>query len=351
MDPDEILLSLEHERERGQALFESAASLEELEAAHVEIMGRRSRFSTIQKGLGALDPDDRKRVGRAVNDTREALQTALAAIRDSLERLAEDALLEADRLDMSLPGRAPRVGSFHPLTIVEREAVEVFTNLGFRVAEGPEVEDDWHNFQALNIPPDHPARTMKDSLFVSVPHHPELLLRTETSAVQIRTMQSQQPPVFVVAPGHVYRRETADPTHLPVFHQIEGLAVAEGITFADLRGILEVFVKAMFGERRRIRLGPAFFPFVEPGCEVGVSCFRCDGVGCRVCGTGWIELLGAGMVHPNVLEAVGYDPERYTGFAFGMGIERVAILRYGIPDIRLFYEGDVRFLERFEGVA
>jgi phenylalanyl-tRNA synthetase alpha chain len=351
MDPQEMLRSLDHERQRGVALFEGAASLDELDAAQVVVMGRRSPFSRIQKGLGSLEPGDRKRVGQEANEAREALQAALAARRETLERLAEDALLEADRLDMSLPGRMPRVGSFHPLTIVEREAVEVFTNLGFRVAEGPEVEDDWHNFQALNIPPDHPARTMKDSLYVSVPGHPELLLRTETSAVQIRTMQSQQPPVFVVAPGRVYRRETADPTHLPVFHQIEGLAVAEGITFADLRGTLEVFAKAMFGERRRIRLGPAFFPFVEPGCEVGVSCFRCDGVGCRVCGTGWIELLGAGMVHPVVLENCGYDPERFTGFAFGLGIERVALLRYEIPDMRMLVEGDVRLLEQFEGAV
>jgi phenylalanyl-tRNA synthetase alpha chain len=351
MDPDEMFRSLEVERDRGLGLIEAAATPEQLEAAQVEAMGRRSPFSAIQKSLGALPPEDRKRVGRAANEVRTALQAALGARREALERLAEDALLDADRLDMSLPGRAPRVGSFHPLTIVEREAVEVFTSLGFRVAEGPEVEDDWHNFQALNIPPDHPARTMKDSLYVDVPGRPELLLRTETSAVQIRTMQSQPPPVFVVAPGRVYRRETPDPTHLPVFQQIEGLAVDEGITFADLKGTLEVFVKAMFGERRRIRLGPAFFPFVEPGCEVGVSCFRCDGAGCRVCGTGWIELLGAGMVHPVVLENCGYDPERYTGFAFGLGIERVALLRYEIPDIRMLVDGDVRLLEQFQGVA
>jgi phenylalanyl-tRNA synthetase alpha chain len=227
----------------------------------------------------------------------------------------------------------------------------VFTSLGFRVVEGPEVEDDWHNFQALNIPPDHPARTMKDSLYVDVPGHPDLLLRTETSAVQVRTMLAQPAPVFVVAPGRVYRRETSDPTHLPVFNQIEGLAVDEGITFADLKGTLEAFVKAMFGERRRIRLGPAFFPFVEPGCEVGVSCFRCDGEGCRVCGTGWIELLGAGMVHPVVLENCGYDAERLTGFAFGLGIERVAMLRYEIPDMRMLLDGDVRLTEQFRGVA
>jgi phenylalanyl-tRNA synthetase alpha chain len=349
MDPEEMLSSLERERDRGVTLLDRAATLDELEAAQIEVMGRKAPFSAIQKSLGSLAPDDRKRVGQAVNAAREALQTAFASRRETLELLAEDALLDADRLDMTLPGRSPRVGSFHPLSIVERDLVEVFANLGFRVAEGPEVEDDWHNFQALNIAPDHPARTMKDSLFVSVPGHPELLLRTETSAVQIRTMQKQPPPVFVVAPGRVYRRETSDPTHLPVFHQIEGLAVDEGITFADLKGTLEVFVKAMFGERRRIRLGPAYFPFVEPGCEVGVSCFRCDGVGCRVCGTGWIELLGAGMVHPAVLENCGYDSERYTGFAFGLGIERVALLRYEIPDIRMLVDGDVRLLEQFQG--
>jgi phenylalanyl-tRNA synthetase alpha chain len=237
------------------------------------------------------------------------------------------------------------------LSLVERELVDVFTGLGFRVAEGPEIEDDWHNFEALNIPTDHPARTMKDSLYVSVPGHPELLLRTETSAVQIRTMQAQPPPVYVIAPGRVYRRETPDPTHSPVFHQLEGLAVDEGITFADLKGTLEAAAKALFGPTRRVRLGPAYFPFVEPGAEVGVSCFRCDGAGCHVCGNGWIELLGSGMVHPSVLENCGYDSERYTGFAFGIGIDRVALLRYSIPDIRMLFDGDIRFLRQFEGVA
>ena len=346
-----MLRSLSAERDRGAAAFEGATTLDELEAAQVDVMGRKSPFSVIQKSLGGLDPDDRRRIGQVVNEVRTALREALEARRDALELLAEDALLDADRIDMSLPGRVPKLGSYHPLTIVERELIEVFTSLGFRVAEGPEVEDDWHNFQALNIPPDHPARTMKDSLYVSVSGHPELLLRTETSAVQIRTMQSHPPPVFVEAPGRVYRRETPDPTHLPVFHQVEGLAVDEGISFADLKGTLEVVAKALFGERRRVRLGPAYFPFVEPGCEVGVSCFKCDGEGCRVCGTGWIELLGAGMVHPVVLENCGYDPERYTGFAFGLGIERVALLRYEIPDIRMLVDGDVRFLEQFQGVG
>lgn len=237
------------------------------------------------------------------------------------------------------------------MTIVERQIVDVFLRLGFRVVEGPEVEDDWHNFQALNIPADHPARTMKDSIYPSVPGRPDLVLRTETSAAQIRTMRSQPPPVAIVSPGRVYRRETADATHLPVFHQVECLMVDEGITFAHLKGTLEVMVRALFGQGRRITLGPAYFPFVEPGAEVSVSCFRCDGSGCRVCGNGWIELLGSGMVHPQVLENCGYDAERYTGFAFGMGVERVALLRYGISDMRLLVDPDVRILEQFEGVA
>ncbi len=337
--------------ERGPARIAEARTLEELDAIQVELMGRRSDLSLAQKRLGELGEDDRRSVGRAANETRQVLQAAIDLRRQTLQDAAAASLLEADRADLSLPGRRAPAGSLHPLTIVERELVEVFTNLGFRVAEGPEVEDDWHNFQALNIPPDHPARTMKDSLYVSVPGHPELLLRTETSAVQIRTMQSQPPPVYIVAPGRVFRRETADATHSPVFHQLEGLAVDEGITFADLKGTLEAAARALFGARRRVRLGPAFFPFVEPGCEVGVSCFKCDGAGCGVCGNGWIELLGAGMVHPTVLENCGYDSERYTGFAFGMGIDRVALLKYAIPDIRMLFDGDVRFLEQFEGVA
>jgi len=351
MDAGELLRTFATERDRGVARFEHAATLDELELAQVDVMGRKSTLSAAQKALGGLSEEERRSVGKAANDTRTALTGTLERRREELRSAAETLLLRADGIDLTLPGRRPRPGSLHPLSVVERELVEVFTNLGFRVAEGPEIEDDWHNFQALNIPPDHPARTMKDSLYVSVPGHPELLLRTETSAVQIRTMQSQPPPVFIVAPGRVFRRETADATHSPVFHQLEGLAVDEGITFADLKGTLEAAAKALFGETRRVRLGPAFFPFVEPGCEVGVSCFKCDGAGCRVCGNGWIELLGAGMVHPQVLENCGYDSERYTGFAFGIGIDRVALLKYAIPDIRMFFDGDVRFLQQFEGVA
>jgi phenylalanyl-tRNA synthetase alpha chain len=332
-------------------VIEAASSLEELDAAEVSVLGRKSPFSSVQRSLGAIDEEARREIGRRVNDVRDGLRADLAARREELLLEAEAALLRADRIDLSLPGRRARIGSLHPLTLVENEIVEVFLRLGFRVAEGPEVEDDWHNFQALNIPVDHPARTMKDSLYVDVPGHPELLLRTETSAVQIRTMQSQPPPVYVIAPGRVYRRETPDATHLAVFHQVEGLVVDEGITFADLKGTLEAVAKGLFGEDRRIRIGPAYFPFVEPGAELAVSCWKCDGVGCRLCGNGWIELLGCGMVHPQVLENCGYESERYTGFAFGLGIERVALLKYGIPDMRLLIEGDVRFLEQFEATA
>jgi phenylalanyl-tRNA synthetase alpha chain len=351
MDAAELLRTFETERGRGVAMFADADTLQELEAAQVEVLGRRAPLSAAQKALGGLEESERRAVGAVANAVRTTLQTALQRRREELEKVAETALLEADRVDLTLPGRRPATGSLHPLTIAERELVRIFTSLGFRVAEGPEIEDDWHNFQALNIPPDHPARTMKDSLYVDVPGHPELLLRTETSAVQIRTMQSRQPPVYVVAPGRVFRRETPDATHSSIFHQLEGLAVDEGITFADLKGTLEAAAKELFGQSRRVRFGPAFFPFVEPGCEVSVSCFRCDGAGCGVCGNGWIELLGAGMVHPRVLESCDYDPERYTGFAFGIGIDRVALLKYAIPDIRMFLDGDVRFLEQFEGVA
>jgi phenylalanyl-tRNA synthetase alpha chain len=351
MDAQEALRLLEEEKARGIALIDRAETPEDLESIRSDLLGRRSRWSQIQKSLGGLPDADRRSIGQASNTTKTELERALSEREGSLRSVAGEELLRADRLDMTLPGRRPRAGSLHPLSIVERELVEVFTRLGFRVAEGPEVEDDWHNFQALNIPPDHPARTMKDSLYVSVPGHPELLLRTETSAVQIRTMQTQPPPVCVVVPGRVYRRETPDATHSPVFHQLEGLVVDEGITFADLKGTLEAAMKAMFGQDRRVRLSPAYFPFVEPGAQIGVTCFRCDGVGCSVCGTGWIELLGAGMVHPVVLENCGYDSERYTGFAFGLGIDRVALLRYAIQDIRLLFDGDIRFLAQFEGVA
>jgi phenylalanyl-tRNA synthetase alpha chain len=348
MDPGDARRILLDERERGLGQIGTATSVEDLEGARIALLGRRSPWSQVQRSLGSLDPEARRDLGRLSNEVKSALEDALEARRAALEGSVEDDLLRADRVDVTLPGRRPRPGSLHPLSIVQAQIVDVFTRMGYRVAEGPEIEDEWHNFEALNIPPDHPARTMKDSLYVDVPG---LLLRTETSAVQIRTMEAQDPPVYVVVPGRVYRREAVDATHGSLFQQIEGLAVDEGISFSDLKGTLEAFARAMFGPERRVRLNPDYFPFVEPGCQVAVSCFLCDGTGCRVCGNGWIELLGAGMVHPKVLENCGYDAERYTGFAFGLGIERVAMVRYGVNDLRLFYDGDARFLQQFEGAT
>jgi phenylalanyl-tRNA synthetase alpha chain len=348
----DAISTLERELERGFALIAAASSLRQLEEAETAVLGRKSPFSAVQRALGGLSEDDRRRIGQRTNEVRDALRNAVGARRVELERGHEAELLRADRGDLSLPGRRPRPGSLHPLAMVEARIVDVFTRMGYRVVEGPEVETDWYNFQALNIPPDHPARTEKDTLYLDVPGHPDLLLRTETSAMQIRTMEQQEPPVYVIAPGRVFRQDTPDPTHTPVFHQVEGLAVDEGITMADLRGTLASFARAMFGEDTRIRFIPDFFPFVEPGVELAVSCFLCHGAGCRTCKfEGWIELLGAGMVHPNVLRNVGYDPEHYTGFAFGLGIERVAMVMFGVEDIRLFFDNDVRFLSQFEAVG
>ena len=348
MDPTEAARILEQELERGRAMIAAARSVEELDEAKTAVLGRKAPIAGVQSSLGSLPADARRDLGRRTNEAFADLRSALDARRDELEEGAEDELLRADAVDVTLPGRRPRPSSLHPLSLVQDRIVEIFTRMGYRVAEGPEIEDEWHNFEALNIPPDHPARTMKDSLYVDVPG---LLLRTETSAVQIRTMQSQEPPVYVVAPGRVYRREAVDATHLSVFHQLECLAVDDGLSLADLKGTLEAFAHEMFGPQIQARITPDYFPFVEPGAQMAVSCFVCGGVGCRVCGNGWLEQGGAGMVHPTVLENCGYDAERYTGFAFGLGIERVAMVKYGVNDMRLFVEGDVRFLERFEGAA
>jgi phenylalanyl-tRNA synthetase alpha chain len=352
MDPADARRILEEELARGRGLISAAASLEALEEAKVAVLGRRSRLGEVQRSLGSMPEDERRDLGRRTNEAFAALRDALKQRGSALELGADAALLEADAIDVTLPGRRPRGGSLHPLTLVQDEIVDIFARMGYLVVEGPEVEDQWHNFDALNIPPDHPARTSMDTTFLDVPGHPELVLRTHTSPMQIRTMEAQQPPVYVVVPGRVFRNEEITAKNMPVFHQVEGLAVDEGISFADLKGTLETFYRALLGPDRQVRLTPSFFPFVEPGCQVEVSCFVCGGSGCRTCAqTGWIETMGAGMVHPAVLSNVGYDPERYTGFAFGGGYDRLAMIRFGIPDIRLLWENDVRFLEQFEGVA
>ncbi|MGH2678307.1 MAG: phenylalanine--tRNA ligase subunit alpha [Actinomycetota bacterium] len=351
MNAADALRTLEEARREGFLAVESAADLEALREAEVRILGRKAPVSEVQRDLGGLPPEDRPAVGRAVNEAFDELRRAVADRQAALQ--AEDELVagEADRVDVTLPGRRPPPGGLHALTAIEREVVDAFIALGYRVSEGPELETSWYNFDALNFPPDHPARLTQDTVYPDVPGRDDLVLRTHTSPVQIRTMESQEPPIYVVIPGRCYRRDTPDATHLPVFNQVEILAVDEGLSLADMKGTLEEFARAVFGPDQRIRIYPDYFPFVEPGAGVDVSCFLCGGEGCRVCGNGWIEILGAGMVHPALFENTGIDPERYTGFAAGLGIERIAMLRHGVPDIRMYYESDLRFLSQLTGSA
>ena len=323
----------------------AAADEGALEDLRVRYLGRRGSLTTILRGLGDLPPEARPVVGQRANAVKAAIEGALEARRLAL-RAAARVGLAADRLDSTLPGRPPMLGGLHPLTATLEDILEIFASLGFAVAEGPEVELDYYNFEALNIPKDHPARDMQDTFYIT----DEVLLRTHTSPVQVRVMEAQPPPVRVVVPGKVYRRD-ADVTHSPMFHQVEGLLVDEGVTFADLKGTLTAFVRLFFGEATRLRFRPSYFPFTVPSAEVDISCVICRGAGCRVCSQGgWLEILGAGMVDPEVFRFVGYDSERFTGFAFGMGVERIAMLRYGIDDIRLFFENDLRFLEQFHAL-
>ncbi len=326
-----------------RAAIGRATSSTQLEELRVRYLGRQGVLTLLLRSLGALPAAERPRVGAAANEVKRELE-ALLEVRLGETREAERRLDRArQRIDLTLPGRRPPQGGVHPLTRVQDEIVGIFVGLGFSVAEGPEIEDDYHNFEALNIPRDHPARDMQDTFYLSE----DTLLRTHTSPVQIRTMQAQRPPVRVICPGRVYRRD-ADITHSPMFHQVEGLAVDRHISMGDLKGTLELFAREMFGARSKIRFRPSFFPFTEPSAEVDVLCFLCGGDGCRVCKqSGWLEILGSGMVHPQVLRNVGYDPEEVTGWAFGMGVERVAMLKYGIDDIRLFFENDLRFLRQF----
>jgi phenylalanyl-tRNA synthetase alpha chain len=335
----------------GRKALAAAADLDALREAEQAHLSRRSPLGELQRSLGGLDPDARRSLGQRVNAAREELQAVLRARRAELEAARDAALLEAERLDVTLPGRVPPRGAVHPITRTVDELVDVFVGLGYRVAEGPEVETDWYNFEALNMAPDHPARSMWDTLYLREPDDEpseRLLLRTHTSPVQIRSMLAAAPaPLYVVIPGRCYRADTPDATHIPVFNQIEILAVDEGLTMGDLKGTLLAFVRAYFGDEREIRLRPSYFPFTEPSAEIDVSCFVCGGRGgdCHTCrGEGWIELLGAGMVHPNVLQAGGYDPERVSGFAAGTGIERPFMLRSGLADMRTLLDNDVRWL-------
>ena len=351
MDASEALRTLEDARRDGLQAIGAAEDLDALREAEVRVLGRKAPVSEVQRALGSLPPEDRPAVGRAVNEAFDDLRRAVADRQAALRADVERAAGEADRIDVTLPGRRPPPGGLHALTAIEREVVDAFVALGYRVSEGPELETSWYNFDALNFPPDHPARLTQDTVYPAVPGRDDLVLRTHTSPVQIRTMESQEPPIYVVIPGRCYRRDTPDATHLPVFNQVEILAVDEGLSLAHMKGTLEEFARTMFGPDQRIRIYPDYFPFVEPGAGVDVSCFLCGGRGCRVCGNGWIEILGAGMVHPALFENTGIDPERYTGFAAGMGIERIAMLRQGVPDIRMYYESDLRFLSQVAGSA
>ncbi|MFQ5585594.1 MAG: phenylalanine--tRNA ligase subunit alpha [Thermodesulfobacteriota bacterium] len=306
-------------------------------------LGRKGVLTAISRELPRLPPSKRPAIGKEINDVKGRLEERIAALLDEFIKSEREERLKHDRLDVTLPGRRHPLGKRHPITRLLEEVEEIFLGLGFEVAEGPEIEWDYYNFEALNIPPDHPARDMQDTFYIN----DTLLLRTHTSPVQIRYMEKRKPPLRVIAPGKVYRRDS-DLSHTPMFHQVEGFMVDEGITFGDLKGTLTAFLRSLFSEDIATRFRPSFFPFTEPSAEVDIGCLICNGEGCRVCkGSGWLEILGAGMIHPEVFRAVGYDAAKYSGFAFGVGIERITMLKLGVDDIRLFFENDLRFLAQF----
>lgn len=337
-------------KEKLQAMLDAARRAAEeadseklLQEVRVAYLGKKGELTSIMKSMGALPADERPVVGALANDVKEQLEALIESRLEQVRTREIERRLREETIDVTLPGRTRFAGSKHPITLVTEEIVEIFSALGFGVAEGPEVEKDFYNFEALNIPKDHPARDMQDTFYISE----DVVLRTHTSPVQIRTMLKQPPPVRVIAPGTVYRRDS-DITHSPMFHQIEGFLVDRQVSFGDLKGILTTFINRFFGAGVGVRFRPSFFPFTEPSAEVDIQCVICGGKGCRVCKqSGWLEILGSGMIDPEVFKSVHYDPEAYSGFAFGMGLERVAMLKYGVNDLRLFFENDVRFLRQF----
>ena len=336
---------LQRIKEVALTAIKAATDQQTLQDVRVKYLGKKGEVTALLKGLGKLSPEERPKMGAFVNAVRETLEAELDKIKSSMETAAMNARLEEEKIDITLPGRAPKTGHIHPLTTVNEMIEDFFMKMGYTVEEGPEVEQDYYNFECLNLPKDHPARDMQDSFYITE----NFLLRTHTSPVQARTMQRHEPnsPIRMIAPGKVYRWDY-DATHSPVFHQVEGLIIDEHITFADLKGTIETFLRHMFGDDTKVRFRTSFFPFTVPSADVDISCVMCGGEGCRVCShTGWLEILGCGMVHPRVLELNGYDPNKVKGFAFGMGVERIAMLLYGIGDLRLFFEDDIRFLEQF----
>ena len=335
---------LEQIRAAALAAISEAPDPKAVEELRVKYLGKKGEITAILKQMGSLSPEERPVMGQLANEVRAAIEVAIAESAEKMKSAALEAQLVAETLDITMPSKKRSNGSLHPINRVANDLIDIFQSMGFDVVDGPEIETDYYNFEALNVPADHPARDMQDTFFLN----PTLLLRSQTSATQIRTMENRQPPIKMVCPGRVFRADEVDATHSPVFHQMEGLVVDKGITMCDLKGVLEQFAHEIYGPDTKVKFRPSFFPFTEPSVEVDVSCSECGGKGCRVCkGSGWIEILGAGMVHPNVLRGCGIDPEVYSGFAFGVGIDRLAITRYKISDIRLLFENDVRFLEQF----
>ena len=331
--------------EESKKQLQEAVSVADAEDVRVKVLGKKGQLTEILRSMGQLAPEERKELGQAANQVRSEVEKMLDETFENLKSKAREAKFKAEKIDVTEPGKLYKLGTKHPVTITIEEISRVFKSMGFTLTEGPEVETVFNNFDALNAGPNHPARDWTDTFYVN----DDVLLRTQTSPVQVRTLMNQKPPIRVFAPGRCFRCDTPDATHSPMFHQVEGLVVDEGITMADLKGVLDSFAKQMFGPEARTKFRPHHFPFTEPSAEMDVSCFKCGGKGCKVCkGSGWIEILGYGMVHPNVLKVGGIDTEKYTGFAFGMGVERIAMLKYGIDDIRLLYENDMRFIEQFK---
>jgi phenylalanyl-tRNA synthetase alpha chain len=339
-----VSTELEQLVKEAEKSINAASDVKQLDQERVRYLGKKGLITERMQALGKLPPEQRKEAGKHINISKQKIQKAIQARKEVLDRDALNAKLESERIDVTLPGRGQMSGGLHPVTKTMNRIEELFAQIGFEVAEGPEVEDDFHNFEALNIPESHPARAMHDTFYFNK----HLLLRTHTSPVQIRTMEHRKPPLRVIAPGRVYRCDS-DLTHTPMFHQIEGLVVDKNVNFAELKGILDDFLKNFFEADLAVRFRPSYFPFTEPSAEVDIQCVMCNGSGCRVCSqTGWLEVLGCGMVHPRVFEYVNIDNEEYTGFAFGLGVERLAMLRYGVNDLRLFFENDLRFLQQFK---
>lgn len=334
------------EQLKSEALAAVAAAADEkaIDEIRVKYLGKKGELTAILKQMGSLAPEERPIMGQLVNKAKSELEEAIAAAAENFKAKAAEAKLKAETLDVTMPSKPAVKGGLHPLNVVLNDMIDIFQSMGFDVVDGPEVETDHYNFEALNVPADHPARDMQDTFYLAE----NLLLRTQTSAAQIRTMENRKPPIKIICPGRVYRADEVDATHSPVFHQIEGLVVDKNITMCDLKGVLEQFAHEIYGKETEVKFRPSFFPFTEPSVEVDVTCSECRGKGCRVCkGSGWIEILGAGMVHPRVLKACGIDPEEYSGFAFGIGLDRLTTTRYKISDIRLLFENDLRFLKQF----